>query len=177
MLQAIPQTPALDGPRRAIWPHRPYVWAFALGEAPAPRDPIPPGEEVVVAVADGRRPPHAPDDWFTMRVPTIPSVTGPISVAGVRAGDLLQIAIVALAPENAPEHRSLRVTLTGSPSRAPGSTQVMVPPGSVVRLPASRAGGPFSVGPVLADAEDGDVGVPIAARVTLRCTLVSSREG
>src|SRR5215213_8015638 len=91
MVHPATQTPdvliAETGPTGFIQQAIPYVYAFALGTAPVLESRMPLGRIVSIAVADGTRAPHGPDDLFARRVPGIPAVTGPVLVTGVRRGD------------------------------------------------------------------------------------------
>jgi hypothetical protein len=60
-----------DSPSQHIAPGHPLVAAFALGSVAALAPRIGVGEVVIVAVADGARPPHDPLDWFAAGVPVI----------------------------------------------------------------------------------------------------------
>ncbi len=100
MLRSATHTPnvsiAESGPTGFIQQTIPYVYAFGLGTAPVLESHMPLGRIVTVAVADGTRASHAPDDLFARRVPGIPAVTGPVHVTGVRRGDNLEIELIAL---------------------------------------------------------------------------------
>src|SRR5215208_2346991 len=87
---------AEPGPTGFIQQTIPYAFTFALGNAPVLDTRIPLGKIVTVAVADGTRAEHAPHDLFARRVPVIPAVTGPVHIAGVRRGDILEIEVIAL---------------------------------------------------------------------------------
>ncbi len=165
---------ATDGPHHMLLPQRPYVFAFALTHPPVRAERINLGEPVTVVIADGARQPHEPHDWFTARLPAIPPVTGPLHVTGVSPGDTLEIEVLtigAVGPMPAPLRR-LTVTVTGRPSEASDPAPVTIPVGGVARIPVHRQGGMLTVGPVVASNGADDVGVPIAANVTLRCSVM-----
>ena len=181
MLQ--PATPTTDvfiaefGPTGFIRQTIPYAYAFALGNVPVLATRIPLGKIVTVAVADGRRAEHALDDMFTKRVPVIPAVTGPVHVAGVRRGDILEIEVIALEANDSgsigPLLATVAVTNTSShPSAVPDQSSVSV--GGVVRITARQPGGLIQFGPVVARrnrrAEQSEE--PVAARMIVRCTVI-----
>src|SRR5687767_10026366 len=74
----------------------PHFYAFALGNARVQYMRILRGKIVTVAVADGTRAPQADLNLFAQRVPVIPAVTGPVHIAGVCRGDLLEIEVITL---------------------------------------------------------------------------------
>src|SRR5215204_3866966 len=113
---------AESGPIGFIHQTIPYVYAFALGTASVLESCMPLGRIVTVAVADGRRAPHALDDLFARRVPGIPAVTGPVHVTGVRRGDNLEIELIALEANNSESVGQLLATIavaSGDPGRDP----------------------------------------------------------
>ena len=73
MLQPATRTPSVSfaesGPTGFIQQAIPYVYAFALGNAPVQDTRIPLGKIVTVAVADDTRAPQADLDLFAQRVP------------------------------------------------------------------------------------------------------------
>jgi hypothetical protein len=177
VLQAAQQVSAViaNPLRKVIRPPRPFVFAFALGDRGIVADRIVPGETVAIAVSDGRRPPRDPQNWFAMRVPATPPVTGPISVAGVRPGESIEVEVLALEPEDPIRTSSLRVTISVARDAAAhelAPVQVVIPAGGMVRLPTSHPGGLISFGPVLADMARNDTEIFVPARVTVRCTVV-----
>jgi acetamidase/formamidase len=161
--------------RKVIRPPRPFVFAFALGDSGIVADRIIPGETVAIAVSDGKRPPQDPQNWFATRVPTTPPVTGPISVTGVRPGELIEVEVLALEPEDPIRTSCLHVTISVArdvTAHQLGPVQVVIPAGGKVRLPSSHPGGLLSFGPVLADMASNDTEILVSARVTVRCTVV-----
>jgi hypothetical protein len=183
MLQPTTHTPnvsiAESGPTGFIQQTIPYAFAFALGSAPVLDSRMPLGRIVTVAVADGRRAPHAPDDLFASRVPGIPAVTGPVHVTGVRRGDNLEIELIALEANDSESIDQLLATITvasGDPGRGPDSVQTTIPVGGVVQMTARQPGGLIQFGPVVARRNhNGDLrGDPVAARMIVRCTVVPS---
>jgi hypothetical protein len=181
MLQPATRTPdvaiAESGPTGFIQPTMPYAFAFALGNAPALATRIPLGKIVTVAVADGTRAPHAPLDLFAERVPIIPAVTGPVHVAGVGRGDILEIEVIALAADDSPSIDPLLATIAATSDGAGSDGELVqsaVPAGGVVRVAARQPGCLVMFGPVVARRSgNGDLrGEPVAARMTVRCTVV-----
>jgi hypothetical protein len=183
MLQPATHTPnvfvAELGPTGFIQQTIPYVYAFALGAAPALDSRMPLGRIVSIAVADGTRPPHAPDDLFARRVPGIPPVTGPVHVTGVRRGDNLEIELIALEANASGSVGQLLATIAvagGDPGRGADSVQTTIPVGGVVRMTARQPGGLILFGPVVTRRNrNGAPGEePVAARMMVRCTVVQS---
>ena len=160
--------------QKLIRPHRPFVFAFALGDSGIVADRIVPGETVTIAVSDGKRPPLDPQNWFAARIPTTPPITGPISVAGVRPGESIEVEVLAVEPEEPIRTSCLRVAIAvvgDATAHKLGRVQVVIPAGGMVRLPANRPGGLVSFGPVLADVASNDTEIPVPARVTVRFTV------
>jgi hypothetical protein len=183
MLQLASHTPnvsfAESGPTGFIQQSIPYVYAFALGTAPVLDSRMPLGRIVTVAVADGARAPHAPDDPFARRVPVIPAVTGPVHVTGVRRGDGLEIELIALEANDSGSIGQLLATIavaSGGAGRGADPVQTTIPVGRVVRITARQPGGLIQFGPVVARRNPtGDPrGKPVVARMMVRCTLVQS---
>ncbi len=181
-----PATPAPNvaivgsGPTGFIQPAIPYAFAFALGNAPVLNTRIPLGKVVTIAVADGRRAPHASHDWFATRVPVIPAETGPVSVSGVRRGDILEIEVIALEPDDPGSSGPLLVTVaiaSGRTARDADPVQAAIPAGGAVRVTARQSGGLIVFGPVVARRErEGDPGgEPVAAEMMVRCTVIQSQ--
>ncbi len=171
---------AESGPAVFVQPIIPYAFAFALGHAPVRATRIPLGKDVLIAVADGTRAPHAPNDWFAARVPVFPPVTGPVHVNGVRPGDTLEIDVIALEPDGLGSIGSLMVTIAvagGGTERGAEPLQSTMPVGGAVRVKAQHPGGLISFGPVVMRHERaGDPRrEPIAARLLVRCTVVASQ--
>ena len=169
-----------SGPTGFIQPTIPYVFAFALGTAPVLDPCILLGKVVTIAVADGRRAPHALQDVFAARVPVIPAVTGPVRVTGVRRGDILEIDVIALEPAVAGSIGPLFGTIAvagGDAGRGAYPVQSTIPAGGSVRVTAQQPTGLISFGPVVARREsDGDqCGEPIDARMIVRCTVIQSQ--
>jgi hypothetical protein len=183
MLQPATQTSnvscAESGPTGFIQQSIPYAYAFALGNAPALDNRIPLGRIVTVAVDDGTRPPHAPDDLFARRVPVIPAMTGPVHLTGVRRGDNLEIELIALEANDSGSIGQLLATIavaSTSPGRGADPVQTTIPVGGVVRITAPQPGGLIRFGPVVSRLNpNGDPrGEPVAARMMVRCTVVQS---
>jgi hypothetical protein len=183
MLRSATHTPnvsiAESGPTGFIQQTIPYVYAFALGAAPVLDSRMPLGRIVTVAVADGTRPSHAPDDLFARRVPGIPAVTGPVHVTGVRRGDNLEIELIALEPNDSGSVGQLLATIgvaSGDPGRGADPVQTTLPVGGVVRMTARQPGGLFLFGPVVArrNRNGAPCEEPVAARMMVRCTVVQS---
>jgi acetamidase/formamidase len=170
-----------SGPTGFIQQNIPYAFAFALGNAPVLDPRIPLGKIVTIAVADGTRAPHAPHDLFARRVPVIPAVTGPVHVAGVRRGDILEIELIALEANGTESIGPLLVTIAvenrSSEPRA-NSVQSAISAGGVVRLPAQQPGGLLQFGPaVLTQGRQADArGEPVAARMRVRCTVIRPQD-
>ena len=163
-----------DAPRKLLWPRLPYVYDFALANAPAHTERIALCEPFSVVVADGTRAPHDPDDWFARRVPAIPPVTGPLQIAGIGPGDTLRVAVLALdaADLMLMPPPMLTVAIAGSRGNGSDSAQVAIPAGGIASMPVLCPGAQLTVGPVLVGPEDGAVDISVAATVTLRCTCV-----
>jgi hypothetical protein len=170
---------AESGPIGFIQQAIPYVYAFALRTAPVLESRMPLGRTVTVAVADGRRAPHAPDDLFAKRVPGIPAVTGPVHVTGVRRGDNLEIELIALEANDSGSVGQLLATIaaaSGAPGRGADPIQTTIPVGGVVRMTARQPGGLIQFGPVVArrNRNGSPCREPVAARMMVRCTVVQS---
>ena len=183
MLQPATHVPnvalAESGPTGFIQPTVPYVFAFALGHAPAMDTHIPLGKVVTIAVADGTRAHHDPHDWFAARVPAIPAVTGPVRVTGVRQGDLLEIEVIALEPNDPGSIGPFKVTVvvaSGKAGRSVDPIESTIPVGGTVRVTAQHPSAWISFGPVVTKREhNGDPrGEPVAARMHVRCTVAQS---
>ena len=183
MFQPATHTPnvsfAESGPTGFIQQSIPYAYAFALGNAPALDSRIPLGRIVTVAVDDGTRTPHAPDDLFARQVPVIPAVTGPVHVTGVRRGDNLEIELIALEANDSGSIGQLLATIgvaSGGAGRDADPVQTAIPVGGVVRITAPQRGGLIRFGPVVTRLNpNGDPrGEPVAARMMVRCTVVQS---
>jgi hypothetical protein len=181
MLQPVTRTPnvsiAGSGPTGFIQQTMPYAFAFALGNTPALETRIPFGKIVTVAVTDGTRAPHAPQELFAKRVPVIPAVTGPVHVAGVRRGDTLEIEVIALAASDPTSVDPLLATIavaSDGAGRVAELVQSAISTGGVVRVAARQPGGLVMFGPVVARrSRDGDPrGEPVAAQMMIRCTVV-----
>jgi hypothetical protein len=158
----------------------PYAYAFALGDAPVLDTRIPPGKIVTVAVADGRRAEHDRDDLFARRIPVIPAVTGPVHVAGVCRGDILEIEVIALEANDSGAIGPLLATVAvASRSSQPGvdPVQSSVSAGGVVRITAQQPGGLIQFGPVVArgNRRADRCEEPVAARMKVRCTVIQAQ--
>lgn len=181
MLQSAPPTSLGigDPADKAISPPLPYVFAFALRDAPILPEPISSGEVVEIAVRHDLRSASAGHDWFAARVPEIPAATGPLAVGGIQPGDRIEVEVLTIEAEDPVISGPLRATLEiagSSWGRGDGPVQVIVPASSAVRLKARRIGGLLSIGPVTArHPEETDVRA-VAARVTVRCTVLPSIE-
>src|SRR5215218_363580 len=169
-----------SGPTGFIQQNIPYAFAFALGNAPVLDPRIPLGKIVTIAVADGTRAPHAPHDLFARRVPVIPAVTGPVHVAGVRRGDILEIEVIALEANDSgsigPLLATVAVANRNSQPRA-DAVQFSISAGGVVRITAQQPGGLIQFGPVVVRRDRGtdQCGEPVAARMMVRCTVVRTQ--
>ena len=158
----------------------PYAYAFALGNVPVLNSRIPLGKIVSVAVADGRRAERALHHVFANRVPVIPAVTGPVHVAGVRRGDILEIEVIALEANDSgsigPLLATVAVANRSSQPRA-DAVQFSISAGGVVRITAQQPGGLIQFGPVVVrrDRETDQCGEPVAARMMVRCTVVRTQ--
>lgn len=112
MLQLAPLAPNAPAaaPGEPILPNRAYAYAFAFPATPLRTCEIIPGKIITVAVADGARAPHDSRNWFSVRTPAVPPVTGPLRVAGVSPGDTIEIDLLALEPDDPEEgsHSSSR---------------------------------------------------------------------
>jgi hypothetical protein len=184
MLQTATRSPnvsiAESGPTGFIQPTLPYAFAFALGATPPLNTRIPLGKIVTVAVADGTRAPHAPHDLFASRVPAIPAATGPVHVAGVRRGAILEIEVLSLAANDSAATGPLLATIavaSDGAGRDADRVESTIPAGGCVRLAARHAGGLVTFGPVVTRASrHGDPrGECMAARMMVRCTVIQSR--
>jgi hypothetical protein len=159
----------------------PYAYEFALGlgNFPVLDTRIPLGKIVTVAVADGRRAEHALEDMFANRVPVIPEVTGPVHVAGVRRGDILEIEVIALEANDSGSIGPLLATVgVANRSSQPGAdaVQFSISAGGVVRVTAQQPGGLIQFGPVVRrDRGTDQCGEPVAARMMVRCTVVQAQ--
>jgi hypothetical protein len=166
------------GPTGLIRQTIPYAFAFALGNTPVLDTRIPLGKIVTVAVADGRRAEHARHGMFARRVPVIPAVTGPVHVAGVRRGDLLEIEVIALEANGSGSVGPLLATVAAN--RGSGSSadlvQSTVSAGGAVRITAQQPGGLIWFGPVVARrTPKADLcGEPVAARMMVRCAVIET---
>jgi hypothetical protein len=158
----------------------PYAFAFALGNASVLDTRIPLGKIVTVAVADGRRAEHALHDMFARRVPVIPAVTGPVHVAGVRRGDILEIEVISLEAIDSASIGSLLATVAvanrSSEPRA-NPVQCSISAGGVVRITAQQPGGLIQFGPVFARGNRrADLcEEPVAARMMVRCKVIQTQ--
>ena len=167
------------GPTGFIRQPIPYAYAFALGNAPVRATRIPLGKIVTVAVADGRRAKHALDDVFTKQVPVIPAVTGPVHVAGVRPGDVLEIEVIALEANDSGSIGPLLATVaiaTKSSQSSVAPVQSSVSAGGVVRITAQQPGGSIQFGPVVArrNRREDLCEEPVAARMMVRCSVIET---
>ena len=158
----------------------PYAYAFALGNFPVLDTRIPIGKIVTVAVADGRRAEHALEDMFANRVPVIPAVTGPVHVAGVRRGDILEIEVIALEANDSGSIGPLLATVgVANRSSQPGAdaVQFSISAGGVVRVTAQQPGGLVQFGPVVAwgNRRADRCEEPVAACMMVRCTVIRTR--
>jgi hypothetical protein len=168
------------GPTGFIRQPIPYAYAFALGNVPVLNTRIPLGKIVSVAVADGRRAEHALHDVFAKRVPVIPAVTGPVHVAGVRRGDILEIEVIALEANDSGSIGPLLATVAvadrSSQPRA-DAVQSSISAGEAVRITAQQPGGLIQFGPVVVGRDRGtdQCGEPVAARMMVRCTVVRAQ--
>ena len=165
------------GPTGLIRQTIPNAFAFALGTAPILATRIPLGKIVTVAVADGRRAEHALDDMFAKRVPVIPAVTGPVHVAGVRRGNILEIEVIALEANDSGSIDPLLATVAVAiRSSGPSAdlVQSTISAGGAVRITAQQPGGLIVFGPAVARrTPKADLcGEPVAARMTVRCTVI-----
>jgi hypothetical protein len=183
VLQLASHTPnvsfAESGPTGFIRQSIPYVYTFALGTAPVLDSRMPLGRIVTVAVADGTRASHAPDDPFARRVPVIPAVTGPVHVTGVRRGDSLEIELIGLEANDSGSIGQLLATIavtSGNAGRGADPVRTTIPVGGVVRMTARQPGGLILFGPVFARRiRNGDpCGEPVPARMMVRCTVIQS---
>jgi hypothetical protein len=109
-----------------------------------------------------------------MRLPPPSPITGPVHVAGVAAGETLDIVLEEVAAASGSASAPLIVTIgaaahVGHPGRHALQVATSVP--GYVRLPALLEGGMLSFGPVLAerDVQGERLWEPVAARVTARC--------
>ena len=168
------------GPTSFIQQPIPYAFAFALGSAPVLDTRIPLGKIVSVAVADGRRAERALHHVFANRVPVIPAVTGPVHVAGVRRGDILEIEVIALEANDSgligPLLATVAVANWNSQPRA-DAVQFSISASGVVRITAQQPGGLIQFGPVVVRRDRGTdrCGEPVAARMMVRCTVVRAQ--
>ena len=185
MLQPAMQTTNVSvaevGPTGFIRQPIPYAFAFALGDAPVLDTRIPLGKIVTVAVADGRRAEHDRDDPFAKRVPVIPAVTGPVHVAGVRRGDVLEIEVIALQANDSGAIDPLLVTVAvANRSSQPGAkpVQFSVSDGGAVWITAPQPGGLIQFGPVVARRTRGAdlCEESVAARMMVRCTVIRAQD-
>jgi hypothetical protein len=182
MLQLTAPSPTRAAPLRCIPPGLPYAFAFALGSAPPLAARIVLGEVTLIDVTSGTDGSHGRDDWFAQRVPAIPPVTGPVRVAGVSPGDMLDVEVLAIEPGDAAMGVPLMVTIaaaTGDAGRGPDVVQAAVPDGGVVRIAARRREGLLSFGPVLAGRQTGGdlLWTPVAARVSVRLSVSRPWDG
>jgi hypothetical protein len=184
MLQPATQTTNVSlaefGPTGLIRQTIPYAFVFALGNVPALDTRISLGKIVTVAVADGRRAEHALHDVFAKRVPLIPAVTGPVHVAGVRRGDILEIEVIALEANDSGSIGPLLATVAvANRSSGPSADQVQstISAGGAVRVTAQQPGGLILFGPVVARrTPEADLcGEPVAARMMVRCTVIQAQ--
>jgi hypothetical protein len=184
MLQPATRTPSISfaesGPTGFIQQAIPYVYAFALGNAPVLDTRIPLGKIVTVAVADDTRAPQADLDLFAQRVPVIPAVTGPVHIAGVRRGDLLEIEVIALDANDSEAIGPLLATIAvASDGTGQGAdlVQSAIPAGGIVRVIARQPGGLLLFGPVVARRNrNGDPrGELVAAQMKVRCTVIQAQ--
>jgi hypothetical protein len=170
------------GPTGFLQPAIPYVFAFAIGRPPVLETRMPLGKTVTVAVADGTHAPRAPHDLFVQRVPAIPPVTGPVHVAGVHRGDILEIEVIALTANDSAASGPLLATIalaSDGAGRAADRVQSIIPAGSIVRLAALQPGGLVNFGPVVvrASCNADPSGEFVAARMVVRCTVIQTRSG
>jgi hypothetical protein len=168
------------GPTGLIRQTIPYAFAFALGDVPVLDTRIPLGKIVTVAVADGRRAEHDLRDEFAKRVPVIPAVTGPVHVAGVRRGDILEIEVIALEADESGSIGPLLANVgVANLSSRPGvdPVQFSISAGGVVWITARQPGGLIQFGPVVARrTPKADLcGEPVAARMMVRCTVIQAQ--
>jgi hypothetical protein len=168
------------GPTELIRQIMPYVFTFALGNASVLDTRIPLGKLVTVAVADGRRAEHDLHDMFARRVPVNPAVTGPVHVAGVRRGDILEIEVIALeANDSGPIGPLLATVGVASMSSQQGvdPVQFSISAGGVVWITARQPGGLIQFGPVVArrNRRADLCGEPVAARMMVRCTVIGAQ--
>jgi hypothetical protein len=168
------------GPTGLIRQTIPYALAFALGDVPVLDTRIPLGRIVTVVVADGRRAEHALHDVFAKRVPLIPAVTGPVHVAGVRRGDVLEIEVIALeAIDSASIGPLIATVAVANKSSRQGADPVQssISAGGVVRITAQQPGGLILFGPVVArrNRRADLCGETVAARMMVRCTVIQDQ--
>jgi hypothetical protein len=168
------------GPTGFIRQPIPYAYAFALGNVPVLNTRIPLGKIVSVAVADGRRAEHALHDVFAKRVPVIPAVTGPVHVAGVRRGDILEIEVIALEANDPGSIGPLLAAIAvANGSSRPGVNPVRssISAGGVVRITAQQPGGLIQFGPVVARGNRRASLSPerVAACMMVRCTVIPAQ--
>src|SRR5918993_1218429 len=168
------------GPTGLIRQTIPYAYAFALGNASVLDTRIPLGKIVTVAVADGRRAEQDLHDMFARRVPVVPAVTGPVHVAGVRRGDVLEIEVIALeANDSGPIGPLLATVGVASMSSQHGvdPVQFSISAGGVAWITARQLGGLIQFGPVVARwnrrAELREE--PVAARMMVRCQVIEAQ--
>jgi hypothetical protein len=167
------------GPTGFIRQPIPYAFAFALGKDPVLGTRIPLGKIITVAVADGTRAEPALHDMFANRVPVVPAVTGPVYVAGVRRGDILEIEVIALEASDSGSIGPLLATVAvanRSSEPAADAIRSAISTGGAVRITAQQPGGLILFGPVVArrDRGTGQCGKSIAARMMVRCTVIQA---
>ncbi len=166
------------GPRQVVQSAPPFVFAFAMGGAPARPERIVPGEITVIEIADGACRSSQQHDWFAARVPAIPAVTGPLWVSRVVPGDILEIEVLALEPRDEASDTLLTVAIGVAGSGVgPNRTPAVIPAGGVLRIAAEHPGGLVTFGPVVpASPISGERhGEPLAAFVTIRVAVSPPR--
>ena len=168
------------GPTGFIRHPIPYAFAFALGNAPVLDTRIPLGKIVTVAVADGRRAEHDLHDMFARRVPVNPAVTGPVHVAGVRRGDILEIEVIALETDESGSIGPLFATVgvaSMSSQQGEDPVQFSISAGGVVWITARQPGGLIQFGPVVArrNRRADLCEEPVAARMMVRCSVIQAQ--
>ncbi|MCD6058615.1 MAG: hypothetical protein K0Q89_2145 [Thermomicrobiales bacterium] len=184
MLQPATRTTDLSiaefGPTGLIRQTIPNAFAFALGRAPVLNTRIPLGKVVTVAVADGRCAEHDLHDMFARRVPVIPAVTGPVHVAGVRRGDILEIEVIALEADESGSIGPLLATVGAasmSSQQGVDPAQFSISAGGVVWITARQPGGLIQFGPVVArrNRRADLCEEPVAARMMVRCSVIQAQ--
>lgn len=170
-----PRPLGASGLEQGIRPEHPFVFEFAAPDTTMSKARITPGVVASVQVAGPTRGGWDADDWFAARTPAIRPVTGPIFVAGVAPGDILEIELLFLEPRAQPASAPFLATITVASGRTGGDAlQVAIPAGGLVRIPAQRPGGLISIGPVHSGQQlDRERAcMPVPACLSIRVTIV-----